>query len=181
MRQMDEGLKVSSHTLEVLRAHEGRRPSAIELAEWECREIDLGGHNLKFVALDRIRTRAVIKFCDNTNGRIPDICNREELVSVLGNVLECVPTIDAWVVPADGLQIAEVRRKREHQIMDECVLMPFLSNYSTLQSRPREAPAVINRHLQEVANILGFMHWVGDEDRGLADMMYSSEQIVLID
>lgn len=58
--------------------------------------------------------------------------------------------------------------------------MPYLDG-SNFERNPIAAAARIGMQLPAAANALAFMHWIGDEDRGLSDVMYSDNTFFLID
>jgi hypothetical protein len=58
--------------------------------------------------------------------------------------------------------------------------MPMLVGSTVSQSRAETIEA-IRAAPGQAANVFAFMHWVGDEDRGLADVFLVKNELILID
>lgn len=119
-----------------------------------------------------------IKFCMNVNGRIPDICEREVLISLLGEMLD-VPVVSAWSIPTNHLPNCQLPKDRS-LIIEKAVVMPWL-NGSTIDRDRAQAEQLVRAAPSRIADLFAFMHWVGDEDRGLVDVFLEQDRLVLID
>lgn len=119
-----------------------------------------------------------IKFCANVDGRIPDICEREVLISLFGQLLD-VPVVSAWSIPAGDLPEHQLPTDRP-LISNKAVVMPWL-NGSTVERDKDQAMQLVRTGPGHIADLFVFMHWVGDEDRGLMDVYLEGGRLVLID
>lgn len=119
-----------------------------------------------------------IKFCANVDDRIPDICAREVLISLLGQLLD-IPVVPAWSIPAADLPDHQLPTDRS-LIRDKAVVMPWL-NGKTVDRDKDQAMQLVRTAPDRIADLFAFMHWVGDEDRGLTDVLLEGGRFVLID
>ena len=95
------------------------------------------------------------------------------MTSLFGRVLE-VPVVKAWVIPSNVIKIPETTAN--DLIRDKCVLQPYIEG-ATLEQNKIAGALRIGIQLITVADILAFLHWIGDEDRGLSDVMFSDDQL----
>jgi len=58
--------------------------------------------------------------------------------------------------------------------------MPFLKG-ETLENKRLPAASRVGMDPNGVADVFAFMHWIGDEDRGLSDVMLVGGKFILID
>lgn len=162
---------------EIINRHEKARPGDAELGSLRMERLEGGGHNIRYRGQGSAVT-CFIKFCYHDNQHILDICEREVFISLLGQMLE-IPVVQAWSVPA-RLLAAQPPADDGNLIRDRFVLMPWIAG-STLEQSQLEAADRIRADPERVANLFAFLHWVGDEDRGLSDIMLSDGLLVLID
>jgi len=157
------------------------RPSDDEIRELDpCASPQLAGQNIKLLAASGCRAW-LLKLCRNNNGNVPETCRREALTSLFGTLLD-VPVVDAWVVPISLLAKYTPRQNPDKDlILDEFVLMPLLANGKSLEQNPCAGAARIGMQIEKVADVFAFMHWIGDEDRSLSDVMCEGDRIYLID
>jgi hypothetical protein len=107
---------------------------------------------------------------------------REALTSLLGRLVD-VPAVDAWVVPLSLFPAVILPGRDEPEaplVRDRCVVMPFLDG-ATAASDPAGAIAAVGLAPAAAGDLLAFMHWIGDEDRGLDDVMAVGGRLLLID
>jgi len=147
-------------------------------AQQPIRRINPGGHNAKLELVASDRTRWFVKYCRNDDGALHDICEREALACIVGKVTD-VDTIPAYVV-SRLLRPAESNNLPKDLIRDRCVLMPFLSG-QTLRLRNPSAETVISRQIRRIASLLAATYWLGDEDRGVDDVMLVGDTLVFVD
>jgi hypothetical protein len=129
-------------------------------------------------ATDPAGKKWVVKFAVNHGGRAPESCKREVLISLLGQALG-VPVVDAWTIPTDG-QLELVEPLHNDAIRDHAVLMPLLPG-EAVAGVENAAKAAVSQSPADAADIFAFMHWVGDEDRSLLDVILVDGRFVLID
>jgi hypothetical protein len=140
-----------------------------------------GGNNPKRRAVTPDGTRFVVKWSKNNDNRVPEINERDQLTAVLGSLVG-VPVVQAWVVPSSSLPDAGLPPDEANAplVRDKCVVMPFLGGPTVAMSKPASAIRVA-WNPAAVADIFAFMHWIGDEDRGLDDVILDGDRLVLID
>ena len=165
---------------DVIRDHTATKPSAEVLKSFRFSPMP-GGNNPKCRAEADDGRTYVVKWSKNNLSRVPEINRREMLISILGRLVG-VGVVDAWVVrseflpeyafPPDEPQVPLIR--------DECVVMPFLQGSTVAQSKPASAIRVA-WNASAIADLFAFMHWIGDEDRGVDDVMLIDDRFVLID
>lgn len=109
---------------------------------------------------------------------MPDIGEREAMTSGFGRLLG-MSVVPAWVVPADQFRPADLPPDSEI-IRDRCVVMPRIIG-PTVEADQQQAKRLVRSGPADVADMFAFMHWIGDEDRGRADVMIEGERLVLID
>lgn len=168
---------------EIIENHHAKMPSMgmISQSQSSMRNWCPGGTNPKIRTITADNQDWVLKFCNNNNRCVPEICEREVLISLLGKAVG-VPVVDAWVIPSECAlpTLEQNNRKEDHVIREKVVLMPLLSGVTINKSRSQAGEILSNKAVL-AANIFAFMHWVGDEDRGLEDMMLVNNEIILID
>ena len=164
---------------EIIENHHAKMPSLGVIAQSSMENWFPGGTNPKILATTADNQVWVMKFCNNNHGRIPEICEREVLISLLGKAVG-VRVVNAWVIPSKcALPILEVNYRKEHHVIQEkIVLMPMLSGNTIAKSRAQAGELLSNKS-DLASDIFAFMHWVGDEDRGLEDMMLVNNEIIL--
>ncbi len=159
------------------------RPSESDIRQFQLSSFDGGGWNKMWRAKGPGGTDWLIKICRNTRERTPEICERELWISLLGKVVG-IPVVDAWVVCTNLFEDLDLSDSDESSrgklIRDKCVLMPLLKG-ETVQKKREAAASCIGRKPEAAADIFAFMRWVGDEDRGLCDVMLVDGELVLID
>jgi len=169
--------KMRHDATQIIEDYWGARPSDQEIRTFDLRPFPAGGHNVKFRATSATGTW-IIKFCRHDDQRVPEVCRREAMASLFGRIVS-VPVVDAWVLPADLIE--RHRPEQDGQlILDEFVLMREVKGKAFEENRLAGA-ARIGMQAESVGDVLAFMHWIGDEDRGLADVMYEGNNFLLID
>lgn len=163
---------------DVVQQHFSAGPREAIVRQFALSVYPKGGHNYKYLAIDPDGTKWLVKVGKSTYHRSPEMCERELLVSLFGKVL-AVPVVDAWIILTDWLQGLQIPDDPE-AIKDRCVLMPWLAGSTVEEKRPAAA-AWIATNTAATADILGLMWWMGDEDRGLTDVMLSDRRLILID
>ncbi len=111
------------------------------------------------------------------DGKVFDICEREEMASIFGHLLS-VPIVRAWTSPTK--RIAFPPGIDSSFIRDKCVVMDFIEGHSLFSNRIASEIWVRN-HIRVVADIFSYMHWIGDDDRGLEDIMMIGNKLLLVD
>jgi hypothetical protein len=171
-------VELSERTTKVIECHTKTRPVEAELASFRLTRLNHAGHNSVYRVQGNDGRHWFVKFCRHNDNRILDICEREVLVSLLGELLQ-VPVVRAWSIPAGQLRAPDLPVDASLS-RDRCVLMPLLSGSSVADSR-RRATELARSAPSLLANLFAFMHWVGDEDRGLGDVFLADDTFVLID
>jgi hypothetical protein len=120
----------------------------------------------------------LFKFSRNSQGRTPHICEREVCVSVLGELLG-IPIVRSWLVFTNSVNAPVGPFDPEH-IRDRCVAMQILDGPPAIAEREL-AIDVARADPGLVANLFAFCHWIGDEDRGLSDVLIVNRRFVFID
>lgn len=163
----------------IIREYWDALPPDDEVRTFNLQSMPVAGHNKKF-RVESASGSWLVKFCHHDAWRVPEICRREAMVSLFGKLLD-VPVVDAWVLRADllGENIPELVPENE-LILDEFVLMPLLNGKSVEEDQEGGASR-LRMQSGRVGDAFAFMHWIGDEDRGLADVMYEGERFLLID
>src|SRR3989338_8681832 len=85
-------------------------------------EIIGSGHNNKIVIEDSRRRKWIAKFCKNTAGRCPSICEREELGFKFARLLG-LPVVPTYVV--DSKRIKDASILGGNFIKGKCVLIKY--------------------------------------------------------
>jgi hypothetical protein len=165
-------------TAKVLQRHEEDRPRSDGLAVLKTTRLNLTGHNIKYRG-DGGGHSWFIKFCKDHEKKREDICEREVLVSLFGQVLG-IPIVKAWMVSADSIAAVQTLPDDPTLIRHKCVVMEWLEG-PTLMNDLDAATKTVRSNTGCIANLLAFMHWIGDEDRGLNDVILDEGQLVLID
>ncbi len=98
--------ELSQFAADVIEHHRREQPSASELAALQLTPFGPRGNNLAYRA-DGCGRIWFVKFCKNDANRIPDICEREVLVSLLGAVLR-ISVVRAWLIPASSLTLGDL-------------------------------------------------------------------------
>jgi hypothetical protein len=136
------------------------------------RRHDLGGYNHKFA-----NESVLVKVCRH-DGRVHDICEREQFATLMGALLR-VPVVDSAVIPiVEGMGIPP--HPPTHFVQDRCVVMPLLK-FPSLDRLTASQKEFAFQDFSELANLLCFMHWIGDEDRGTSDVFVVNGGPLLID
>lgn len=162
---------------ELIRRHAGRCPDRKARESWRVARWNLPGKWM-LLATNPAGKEWVVKVSIDHGNRAPETCKREHLISLLGQAVG-VPAVDAWTIPTDGL-LHLVEPLHEEAIRDHAVLMPRLAG--EVVERVRDAAkAAVTESPADAADIFAFMHWIGDEDRSLADVMLVDGRLVLID
>jgi hypothetical protein len=171
-----------SEAIAFLKEHESRCPTTSDREQWLKKKWDIQGKWM-IKATDEKGHQWVVKFCVNHDGKVPESCKREQLISMLGRALG-IPVVEAWVIPTNDELIRLVQplysQGRSQGIRDHAVLMPFLIGH-TIDRVRQEAIAAVQACPELVSSTFAFMQWVGDNDRGLADVMLCDGKAVLID
>lgn len=154
-----------------------RRPQSSK--DWKLVPLQHRGVNQSALATSNTHGEWFIKICRDP-GSVPDICEREELASLLGEMAE-VPVVDAFCVPTATFgAVAELFPLALDLMTDRCVAMHRIAG-STVSLDPEGASRFIRSHPDKLADIFAFSLWIGDEDRGLDDVMLENGSLVLID
>jgi hypothetical protein len=162
---------------EIIERHRNTRPAAEVLRSLQLSLFSDDKPNYRFRG-EGEEGSWFIKFCTNVDNRIPDICERELLISLLGQLLD-VRVVSAWSIPATDLPALQLPEDPS-LIRDKAVVMPWL-NGSTVEGAKDQAMQLVLTAPDCIAELFAFMHWVGDEDRGLVDVFLEDGRLVLID
>lgn len=156
-------------------------PSSDDIRCTEWRPSGKNGHNLSFVSLVDPEPNWFLKRCRTTGGGVPDLCEREVLASCLGHILD-VPVVRSWCIACDvnGILGNQPNGGTNDWISDRLVVMPYLKGH-TVEEQPCASAFVLGAHSVKVGELLAFMHWIGDEDRGRSDVFVENDRFVLID
>jgi len=140
------------------------------------------GHNIGIPVMGSDKTEWFIKFCRNTKGRVPDICEREELTYLFGRIFG-LPIIRAVVLNNPEKAIKNTLSLGDDIVKNKCVLLPFIqgSNLKSFFDQSIKKLEILKHHQESWKNILAFYHWIGEEDRGLTDVMIDNDKIIFID
>lgn len=133
--------------------------------------LSVGGHNKKFSI-----NRQFIKFCKH-DSKVFDICKREELASIIGELIG-VPVVKAWCLPMSHL--TSPPSLGPEFVPNEFVVMPLLDGGSFQQYRDAAA-SIVKSRIDQIKDVFAYMHWIGDDDRGIADVMTEGDHFVLVD
>ena len=155
------------------------RPSQEELSKLALGQSLPGSQNSKFFATTSPRLWFV-KVCRNYYQRAPEVCEREALASLLGRTLG-VSIMNAWAISTSLLSINLPTEKSDKDLILDRVVMMDLVMGKTVQDDQVRAAQWVEANGARVADIFAFMHWIGDEDRGLSDVMLDPTGLVLID
>lgn len=140
---------------------------------------NLKGSNKKFAMQDQ-DTDWLIKISDGWGDdprSVNDLNEREELFCILAKA-NGIPVIDCWRIDTRELAFeAEVQWKK-NDIRDKAVASRFV--------HAERCAACENGHfnesqLRDLCNVLTFCHWIGDEDRGMEDVLWLEGRPCLID
>jgi hypothetical protein len=111
------------------------------------------------------------------NGLVHDICEREEMASIFGHLLG-VPIVRAWACSTSGIVFPP--GIPNGFILHKCAVMDFLDGCAMAADRVA-AEIWVRNHIRVVADIFAYMHWIGDDDRGLEDIMMVENKLLLVD
>jgi hypothetical protein len=165
----------------LIETHTSNRPSSDDLIGMCFEKWHPGGANPKYLATDSNDAKWIVKFCKNDANRVPEICDREVLISLFGKVLT-VPVVESWTISVNeiNIDINDIARYEREIVRDKAVLMRMLIG-DTVGHNRTAAAAVIEHAPERVADLFAFMYWVGDEDRGLEDVFIAGDYLTLID
>ena len=137
------------------------------------------GHNIKILIKDSKKRKWVVKFCRNTNNRVPDICEREELTYLFGRILR-IPMVHLVVDNSENVK--KLIPQGRDFIRDKYVLMPYISG-DNLRDFINKGKSLrfLKYNPKTVMNVLVFYHWIGEEDRGLEDVIIYKRKMIFID
>lgn len=168
-------------TRQLIETHASKRPSSDDLGGMNFEKWYPGGANPKYLATNPGGERWIIKYCKNDANRVPEICEREVLVSLLGKLLT-VPVVEAWTIRVNeiNIDINEIAKTENEIVRDKAVLMRLLIG-DPVSKMKDSAIELVNRAPERVADLFAFMHWIGDEDRGLGDVFIADDHLTLID
>jgi hypothetical protein len=175
-------MTTSEDVAAVIERHRSRCPSDDEIRQFEPFRLGLPGQNIKFFAKSSSGSW-LLKFCRNNDGRVPEVCEREVMTCLFGQSLG-VPTVEAWVVPTWKLSENPVRHNREGDVIqDRFVLMRYINEEpcGSFAEDPTAAAERVRSRVPDIGNALAFLHSLGDEDRGVTDVMFERDNILLID
>lgn len=171
--------------LTMVEAHIDRLPQFNPEDVWDFKLVRWSGNPL-FLARSNSSEQFLIKMCDNPRGVVPDICEREYFCSLLGQGFG-LPVVRSWATntPPKLRAIVEgMRNAPRNLILEKCVVMEFL-NGSDLESKRRtdsqSVDEAIRLQARTIESFLAFAYWLGDEDRGLKDVMMVNGELVFID
>lgn len=142
------------------------------------------GQNILLRVVSDLGSEWILKFCRSSDDIAHEVCKREELTSLFGSLLD-VPVGNAWVIPSSIISTDLIQQETYTDLIrDEFVIMPLYEG-QTISDSKETAKIVARKCVSDVANMFGFMHWLGDEDRGLDDIMFKKDEyeceIILID
>jgi hypothetical protein len=160
--------------------HNSRRPCFTD-ASWTFSRLENPAGNARCVAIHSDGAKILLKICRDPGG-VPEICKREYLCSMLG-VGFGLSVVQSWCVPVPS-KIESQLSSDANIIRSECVAMEQLPGRNVgdcLQSSDSASRQTICKQVSEIESLLVFAYWLGDEDRGLGDVMLSDGQIVFID
>ncbi len=112
-----------------------------------------------------------------TDGKVFDICEREEMASIFGHLLN-IPVVRAWSSLTDGIVFPSGTETLCNVV--KCVIMDWIDGNSLLQDKTA-AETVVRSQIQVFADIFAYMQWIGDDDRGLEDIMMVGNKLLLVD
>lgn len=166
---------------------EALRPSAASLMATDIKEVR--SHGNFFVSPLPPLDKFIYKLCDNPDGRVPDIIRREVFASLVLTSLGCnVPK--SWLFQhRDTLDLRFLYSKWEapaDRIQDEFVVMERLNGVSVARMvSQHQGTQRIQEQLgmssSKCVDLLVASYWLGDEDRGLEDVMIVDDQWYFID
>lgn len=155
---------------EVIQDHNNKRP----LLKGHANALDgVFGQNAKFRLEEYF-----LKVSKHENNKVLDICEREEVASIFGQKLE-IPTVLAWTVKTD--QVVFSRTFDQEWVQGKCVAMEFVAGIPLCCILQEIAVQTVLENVDEVFDIFAYMHWIGDDDKGLEDVMLRSGRLVLVD
>ncbi len=175
-------MTTTAEAVQAIDRHQNRRPSDDEIRQFAPFPLGLPGQNIKFFAKSQ-SGMWLVKFCRNDYDRVPEVCEREAMTSLFGLLLG-VPAVEAWVVPTPKLATNPVQHIRDWDlIQDRFVLMRYVDQEpaGSFEENPTAGALRVKSRINEIGNALAFLHWLGDEDRGLTDVMFERDEFVLID
>lgn len=140
--------------------------------------------NLKYLLTFSDDSKWVAKFHATFGEKVTQAVNREVMVSRLGLLLD-LPVLQSWHFPGELIFKKLPLEANSYTIGKNIephsfVLSPYLTG-TTIADNREEAEQWIKNNLSSVADILAFMHWIGDEDRSINDLMLVDDELILID
>jgi hypothetical protein len=171
---------INARVSQVIRQHRDARPRRNELASCNLLPFAQQQSNPLYQGKGKNRD-LVVKFCFNPANAVPDIYEREHFVSLIGKVLD-IPVVDAWIVKTRPLKGIDLPATGEAcpLLRDRCIAMPLLEGEAALDN-PSHAKEIVQAAPERIGDLFAFLHWIGDEDRGLKDIMLVEDKMVLID
>lgn len=143
---------------------------------WTFSKFESGSHNSHYIVNLPREPSLFAKICRH-NSVVQDICEREQFTSMMAEILE-VKFVSAWIssIP-DGVLIEQVQPE---YVRDRIVLMDHIHG-NTASEAPDLSATILSNQAASIGDLLCFMHWIGDEDRGLNDIMLVNDDFLAID
>lgn len=138
--------------------------------------MNTGGHNAHYIVEAGRFSELFCKVCRHDDV-VQDICEREQFASMAAKVVG-VSFARAWVVKLDGIIFQEQRDSAF--VQDRCVLSEFVTGRQISKGCEPDIE-LIKSVPNQIADIYAFLHWLGDEDRGVTDLLVTPEHLTLID
>jgi hypothetical protein len=117
-----------------------------------------------------------LKWSRTAGGAVPDIVEREECISLLGQAVG-VSILESWAVELPlprkpGVDTGDL-------IRDRCSVADYVPEGSLADfiSRGGRPASLATDQREVIADLLAFSMWVGDDDRGIVDIMLPGGRI----
>jgi hypothetical protein len=141
-------------------------------------DTQIRNQNPRGIATSIDNRKTVIKWERTANGQVPDILKREEFFSILGRTL-CLPVIEIWRIK---LQIKCDQAETDDLIQTEAIAMPFADSRDLGSIDSSQRGYILKSQTPtSLANLLVFSHWIGDDDRGIQDVVLFDNIVTYID
>lgn len=163
--------------IQIARDHWNRKPNLNGIAKLRS---DLTGCNKKFSIRDD-GIEWLIKICDGWGISDPrsvrDLNEREELFCILAKA-NGVPVVDCWRIDTRTLRFEPTIQWKPNDILQKGVASKFVH---AARCPACDSGRFNESQLVELSNVLAFCHWIGDEDRGVEDILWIEGRPCLID
>ncbi len=126
---------------------------------WAFTRLPYKGNNAHFRVETLDNGSYFAKLCRH-NDKVHDICEREQFTSIAAITFRCELRLRLGRIYPNRCFTSKMMTR----LLNRIALMNLLDG-NTVDQSPKNRHVVFASQLDRVSDLLGFLHWIGDEDR----------------